>query len=69
MPQLSVGSFAMFMKASPARQRTILRDSKFPSLKGEQKKPQIVRYSESRAAIRHYHESGNDGSGFFCVEI
>jgi hypothetical protein len=60
MPQLSVTSFAKFMNASASRQRAILRDSKFPRLKDGKKKPQIVRYSEARAAIRHYHESGND---------
>jgi hypothetical protein len=60
MPQLSVNSFAKFIKASPSQQRSILRNSKFPKLKDGKKKPQIVRYSEARAAIRHYHESGND---------
>ena len=60
MPQLSIGSFAKFIKASPSRQRAILRDFKFPKLKDGKKRPQIVRYSEARAAIRHYHESGND---------
>jgi hypothetical protein len=53
-------SAADFMLASAARQRTIIRDSKFPKLKDGKMKPQIVRYSEARAAIRDYHEAGND---------
>ncbi|HTT20062.1 MAG TPA: hypothetical protein VMG82_14020 [Candidatus Sulfotelmatobacter sp.] len=62
MPQISVNQFAKFIKASPSAQRTILRNSKFPFLKDGTKRPQIVRYSEARAAIRNYHEGGNDVS-------
>lgn len=58
--RISVKVLADFMLASPARQRTIIRDSKFPKLKDGKPKPQIVRYSETRAAIRDFHESGND---------
>lgn len=62
MPQVSVNQFAKFIKSGPATQRTILRNSKFPFLTDGKKRPQIVRYSEARAAIRHYHEGGNDVS-------
>jgi hypothetical protein len=58
--RISVKVLADFMLASDARRRTIIRDSKFPKLKDGKPKPQIVRYSEARAAIRDYHESGND---------
>src|SRR5690348_5072312 len=58
--RISVKVLADFMLASAARQRTMIRDSKFPKLKDGKAKPQIVRYSEARAAIRDYHESGND---------
>jgi hypothetical protein len=51
---------ADFMLASPSRQRTIIRDAKFPRLKDGKPKPQIVRYSEARAAIRDFHESSRD---------
>jgi hypothetical protein len=58
--RISVKVLADFMLASPARQRTIIRDSKFPKLKDGKPKPQIVRYSEARATIRDFHESGRD---------
>jgi hypothetical protein len=58
--RISVKQLADFMLASPARQRSLVRDAKFPKLKDGKPKPQIVRYSEARAAIRDYHESGND---------
>src|ERR1700759_4969346 len=58
--KISVKVLADFMLASTARQRSIIRDSKYPKLKDGKPKPQIVRYSETRAAIRDYHESGND---------
>lgn len=58
--RISVSVLADFMLASAVRQRTIIRDSKFPKLKDGKAKPQIVRDSEARAAIRKYHESGND---------
>jgi hypothetical protein len=58
--KISVRVLADFMLASAARQRTIVRDSKFPKLKDGKPKPQIVRYSEARAAIRDFHESGNN---------
>ncbi len=58
--RISVKVLADFMLASDARRRSIIRDSKFPKLKNGKPKPQIVRYSEARSAIRDYHESGND---------
>lgn len=58
--RISVKVLADFMLASPARQRSIIRDAKFPKFKDGRPKPQIVRYSETRAAIRDFHESGND---------
>lgn len=58
--RISVKILADFMLASPARQRSIIRDSKFPKLRDGKPRPQIVRYSETRAAIRDFHESGND---------
>jgi hypothetical protein len=58
--RISVKVLADFMLASDARRRSIIRDSKFPKLKDGKPKPQIVRYSEARAAIRGYHASGND---------
>jgi hypothetical protein len=48
------------MKSGPATQRTLLRSYKFPTDKDGKKRPPIVRYSEARAAIKKYHESGND---------
>jgi hypothetical protein len=58
--KISVKMLADFMLASSSRQRTIIRDAKYPKLKDGKPKPQIVRYSEARAAIRGYHESGNN---------
>jgi len=58
--KISVKVLADFMLATDARRRSIIRDSKFPRLKDGKPKPQIVRYSEARSAIRDYHESGND---------
>jgi len=60
--QISVNGLAKFMTSSEATRRRILRDYKFPFNKDGSKKPQIVRYSEARAAIRDYHESGNNAS-------
>ena len=57
--KISVKVLADFMLSSAARKRSIVRDSKFPRLKDGKAKPQIVRYSEARAAIRDYHEAGN----------
>jgi hypothetical protein len=59
---ISVNGLAKFMTASEATRRRLLKDFKFPFNKDGSKKPQIVRYSEARAAIRDYHESGNDAS-------
>jgi len=58
--RITVKVLADYMLSSALRQRTLVRDSKFPKLKDGKPKPQIVRYSETRAAIRDYHESGND---------
>lgn len=58
--KITVKVLADFMLSGPSRQRTLVRDSKFPKLKGGKPKPQIVHHSETRAAIRDYHESGND---------
>src|SRR5579862_4761076 len=58
--KISVKILADFMLAGDSRRRSIVRDSKFPKMKDGTPKPQIVRYSEARAAIRDYHESGND---------
>jgi hypothetical protein len=58
--QISVTGLAKFMKSGPATQRTLLKTYKFPVDKDGNKRPQIVRYSEARAAIKKYHESGND---------
>ncbi len=58
--KITVKVLADFMLASASRQRKLVRDSKFPTLKDGKPKPQIVRYSETRAAIRDYHQSGND---------
>jgi hypothetical protein len=67
--RISVKVLADFMLASDARRRAIIRDSKFPKLKDGKPRPQIVRYSETRAAIRDYHEAGNDvGVLIACIE-
>jgi hypothetical protein len=58
--KISVTGLAKFMKSGPATQRTLLKTYKFPTDKYGNKRPQIVRYSEARAAIKKYHESGND---------
>ena len=60
--KLSVNGLAKFMTSSEAARRTLLRDFKYPFNKDGTRKPQIVRYSEARAAIRDYHEGGNDAS-------
>jgi len=59
---ISVNGLAKFMTSSEATRRRLLRDYKFPFNKDGSKKPQIVRYSEARAAIRDYHESGNNAA-------
>src|ERR1700690_1927225 len=59
---ISVNGLAKFMTSSEAARRRILRDFKFPFNKDGSKKPQIVRYSEARAVIRDYHESGNNAA-------
>ena len=58
--KISVGGLAKFMKSGPASQRTLLKSYKFQTDKSGNKRPQIVRYSEARAAIKKYHESSND---------
>jgi len=58
--KISVTGLAKFMKSGPASQRTLLKAYKFDTDKNGNKRPQIVRYSEARAAIKKYHESGND---------
>ena len=58
--KISVTGLAKFMKASSAAQRTLLRNQKFPFTAEGKKRPQRVRYSEARNAIRKYHENGND---------
>ena len=58
--KISVSGLAEFMNATSFRQRSLLRDYKFPYTKDGKRKPQIVRYSEARAAIQNYHVSGND---------
>jgi hypothetical protein len=58
--KISVNGLAKFMKASSAAQRTLLRNQKFQFTADGKKRPQIVRYSEARTAIRKYHESGNE---------
>ncbi len=56
MPKISMKGLSQFMTSGAARQRSILRDHKFP--KGAM--VQIVYYSEARNAIKGYHENGND---------
>src|ERR1700722_1214547 len=58
--QISVTGLAKFMKSRPASQRTMLKTYKFQTDKNGKKRPQIVRYSEARTAIKKYHLSGND---------
>lgn len=49
-------SLAQFMTAGPARQRTILRNNKFP----KDAMVIIAYYNYATNAIRDFHESGND---------
>ena len=58
--KISVTGLAKFMRSRPATARTLLKSYKFQTDKAGNKRPQIVRYSEARAAIKRYHESGND---------
>jgi hypothetical protein len=58
--QISVTGLAKFMKSRPANQRAMLKTYKFQTDKNGNKRPQIVRYSEARSAIKKYHSSGND---------
>lgn len=60
--QISVNGLAKFMNSSPATQRTLLRNYKFPFTADGKRRPPIVYYSETLTAIRKYHESGNDVS-------
>jgi hypothetical protein len=57
---ISVTGLAKFMRANALRQRSLLRDYKFPFTADGRRKPQIVRYSEARTAIKKYHSAGND---------
>ena len=58
--KISVTGLAKFMKSGPASQRTLLKTYKFQIDKNGNKRPQIVRYSEARSAIKKYHENNND---------
>jgi len=58
--KISVAGLAKFMRATASRQRSMLKDYKFPFTKDGKRKPQIVRHSEARAAVIKYHSSGND---------
>jgi hypothetical protein len=58
--KISVKILAEFMLAGSSRQRTLIRNAKFPRLQDGKTKPQIVRYSEARSSIRDFHESGNE---------
>ena len=58
--KISVTGLAKFMRARPASARTLLKSYKFPTDKDGKKRPQIVRYSEARAAIKKYHEAANN---------
>jgi hypothetical protein len=58
--RISVNGLAEFMKAGSSRQRAMLRNYKYQLDRQGNKRPQIVRYSEARAAIKKYHGSGND---------
>jgi hypothetical protein len=58
--KISVKILADFMLAGSSRQRTLVRNAKFPKLKDGKTKPQILRYTEARSSIRDFHESGND---------
>jgi hypothetical protein len=58
--KISVTGLVKFMKSGPATQRTLLKTYKFPTEKNVKKRPQIVRYSEARTAIKKYHENSND---------
>ena len=58
--RISVLGLAQFMNATSFRQRRLLRDYNFSFNKDGTRKPQIVRYSEARAAIQKYHQSDND---------
>ncbi len=58
--QISVSGLAQFMSATAFSQRRLLGNYKFPFTKDGKKRPQIVRYSEARAAIQKYHSTGND---------
>ena len=60
--KISVNVLAKFMTSSETTRRNLLRDCKFPFNKNGTKKPQIVRYSEARATIRDFHESGNNAA-------
>jgi hypothetical protein len=57
--KLSVTGLAKFMNARPAAQRSLLKAYKFSTDSLGNKRPQIVRYSEARAAIQQYHDNGN----------
>jgi hypothetical protein len=58
MKQISVKGLADFMGANPARQRTIIRQFKYP--KDDEARAKIVYYREARDAIEAYHRRGHD---------
>lgn len=55
--RISVKGLAKFMTSTPARQRKILRDYKFPKPEGV---AQAKYYAPARSAIHEYHAQQND---------
>lgn len=58
--RIPVRALANFMTSSSLTQRTVLRNNKYPKTIDGHTRPQIVRYSEAKAAIKKYHKSNND---------
>lgn len=54
--KISMKSLAQFMTSGPSRQRTILRNNKFP----REAQVIIIHYKDAINAIRDFHGSGND---------
>lgn len=58
--RIPVAALANFIVGSSVKQRSVLRNHKYPRTKDGKTLPPIVRYSETKAAIKKYHQSDND---------
>ncbi len=55
--RITVKGLAQFMTAGPARQRSVVRDFKYPDPEG---KARALYYAEAVRAVRRFHRAAND---------